>query len=86
MTMIEAFVTVTFFLTLFNTFVLLAVFTERARRRAEAALEDQVQDAMDAEAGDADGNGKDRRGSFDEGFDNIMRYSVNGKTGFEENG
>lgn len=24
------------------------------------------------------------KGSVDEGFENIMRYSVNGKTGFEE--
>ena len=29
---------------------------------------------------------RDRRGSFDEGFDNIMRFAVNGMTGFEREG
>lgn len=46
--------------------------------------EDEAQAAMNAAAEDVGENGeKDRNGSFDEGFENIMRFAVNGKTGFE---
>ena len=54
---------------------------ETARRS-----ENQVQAAMDnaaAEANDEDGGRKD---AFDEGFENLMRYTVNGRTGCEGNG
>ena len=44
---------------------------ERLERRVEAAQER----AMEAQ--------RDRGELMDEGFENIMRFSVNGKTGFE---
>lgn len=41
---------------------------QRNERKAEQAMADSAQREKDA---------------MDEGFDNIMRFSVNGKTGFE---
>lgn len=52
------------------------VLVRLTRGDAEAESEQAVQDAMDEE--------KRERGSLDEGFENIMRYAVNGKTGFDD--
>jgi len=49
----------------------------------EQRNEEKAQAAMD-EAANADEE-RERNGSFDEGFENIMRFAVNGKTGFEGN-
>lgn len=43
---------------------------------AERRLDEQVEQAMETER-------REREDEFNEGFDNIMRFAVNGKTGFE---
>lgn len=43
---------------------------------AERRLDEQVEQAMETEH-------REREDEFNEGFDNIMRFAVNGKTGFE---
>lgn len=55
--------------------VLLWYFAKQFRKAAERKSEDKADAAMH--------EGKDGSREFDEGFENIMRFSVNGKTGFE---
>lgn len=50
----------------------LALYRRMTRRDAEAALDDKVNEMMRAE-----------RDKMSEGLDNIMMFSVNGKTGME---
>lgn len=50
----------------------LALYRRMTRRDAEAALDDKVSEMMQAE-----------RDKMSEGLDNIMMFSVNGKTGME---
>lgn len=50
----------------------LALYLRVTRRDAEAALDDKVNEMMQAE-----------RDKMSEGLDNIMMFSVNGKTGME---
>lgn len=47
---------------------------DMGKHRREAAAEAAVDAAMDEQY---------KRSSIDEGFENIMAYSVNGRTGFE---
>ena len=55
--------------------VLLWSCARQFRKAAERKAEDEADAAMH--------EGKDGSQEFDEGFGNIMRFSVNGKTGFE---
>ena len=50
----------------------LALYKRMTRRDAEAALDEQVEQMM-----------KKERDMMSEGLDNIMMFSVNGKTGME---
>lgn len=50
----------------------LALYRRMTRRDAETALDDKVEEAM-----------KRERDAMSEGLDNIMMFSVNGKTGME---
>lgn len=50
----------------------LALYLRVTRKDAEAALDDKVNEMMQAE-----------RDKMSEGLDNIMMFSVNGKTGME---
>lgn len=52
----------------------------RARRRKRQGRK-REKDAPEKPAADAPE--KPKRGSMDEGFENIMQYAVKGKTGFE---
>ena len=56
--------------------VLLWYFAKQFRKAAERKSEDKADAAMH--------EGKDGSREFDEGFENIMRFSVNGRTGFEQ--
>lgn len=70
------------FLVSLNLVATLALMRKLFGKTEEQRGEEAVQAAMDAAAEDAE---RDNKGSFDEGFENLMRYAVNGKTGFEGN-
>jgi hypothetical protein len=55
-------------------------------KNEEQRGEEAAQAAIDAAAEEDRDEERERRGSFDEGFENLMRFSVNGKTGFEDIG
>ena len=55
-----------------NAGMAMAMYTRMTRRDAETALDDKVEEAM-----------KRERDAMSEGLDNIMMFSVNGKTGME---
>ena len=55
-----------------NAGMAMAMYRRMTRRDAETALDDKVEEAM-----------KRERDMMSEGLDNIMMFSVNGKTGME---
>ena len=58
---------------------------KEAERQTEGAAEEEMArraSAVPTET-EEEREARERRGSFDEGFDNIMRFAVNGMTGFE---
>ena len=71
------------FITSLNLVATLALTRRLLGKTEEQRNEEKAQAAMD-EAANADAE-RERNGSFDEGFENIMRFAVNGKTGFEGN-
>ena len=56
--------------------VLLWCCAKKLKKAAEHKAEEKADAAMH--------EGKDGSREFDEGFENIMRFSVNGRTGFEQ--
>ena len=69
-------VTVVLILSAIETAVLLWYCARQFKKAAERKAENEADAAMH--------EGKDGSSQeFDEGFENIMRFSVNGKTGFE---
>ena len=68
-------VTVVLILSAIEAAVLLWYCARQFKKAAERKAEDEADAAMH--------EGKDGSSEFDEGFENIMRFSVNGKTGFE---
>ena len=71
------------FITSLNLAATLALTRRLFGKTEEQRNEEKAQAAMD-EAANANEE-HERNGSFDEGFENIMRFAVNGKTGFEGN-
>ena len=60
---------------------------EEAQRAEDKAEAEMIRSASAVRAEtEEEREARERRGSFDEGFDNIMRFAVNGMTGFEREG
>lgn len=76
--MTETLLIVILLLSALNALLTVGLCTRCFKAQADRRTEERVQEAMDEEAGKA------RRDELDEGFENIMTYSVNGKTGFEK--
>lgn len=76
--MTETLLIVILLLSALNALLTVGLCTRCFKAQADRRTEERVQEAMDEEAGKA------RRDELDEGFQNIMTYSVNGKTGFEK--
>lgn len=77
--MTETLLIVILLLSALNALLTVGLCTRCFKAQADRRTEERVQEAMDEEAGKA------RRDELDEGFQNIMTYSVNGKTGFDGN-
>lgn len=75
--MTETLLIVILLLSALNALLTVGLCTRCFKAQADRRTEEQVQEAMDEEAEKA------RRDELDEGFQNIMTYSVNGKTGFD---
>ena len=79
------------FLVSIDTAAVLYVLKRHAEKETKKQSERAVETAMFKTNSpvietEAEREARERRGSFDEGFENLMRYSVNGKTGFESDG
>lgn len=75
--MTETLLIVILLLSALNALLTVGLCTRCFKAQVDRRTEERVQEAMDEEAGKA------RRDELDEGFQNIMTYSVNGKTGLE---
>lgn len=76
--MTETLLIVILLLSALNALLTAGLCTRCFKTQVDRRTEERVQEAMDEEAEKA------RRDELDEGFQNIMTYSVNGKTGFEK--